>query len=133
MGRARLGPGKGPLNALESPINTPMPPVEVSPMIIEKIVEVPVQVIKEVIKEVPVYVDRIVHKEVTVPNEVIRIVREEVKVPVEVVKTMEVIKQVEVKVPVEVVKLVFKNPVWARWAVMTAILEAFIVLFLLSK
>jgi hypothetical protein len=71
---------------------------------VEKIVEVPVEVIKEV--EVPVEVIKEVEKIVEVPVEVIK----EVEVPVEVIKEVEKIVEVikEVEVPVEVIKEVEK-------------------------
>jgi Skp family chaperone for outer membrane proteins len=73
---------------------------QVEPEIIEKIVEVPVEVIKEVerIVEVPVEVIKEVERIVEVPvDRVVEIVRE---VPVEVIKEVEIIKEVEV--PIEI-------------------------------
>jgi hypothetical protein len=67
--------------------------------IVERIVEVPVEVIKEVEKivEVPVDVVREVEKIVEVPVEVIREVEKIVEVPVEVIKEIEKIVEVPVK------------------------------------
>jgi len=80
----------------------------------EKIVEVPVEVIREVEKivEVPVEVIREVEKIVEVPVEVIREVEKIVEVPVEVIREVEKIVEVPVdklveivrEVPVEVIK-----------------------------
>jgi hypothetical protein len=69
--------------------------------LVEKIVKVPVEVIKEVIKEVPVEVIREVIKEVTV--EVVREVPIEIKGDTQVI-TKEVIKEVKGEVPGEVIK-----------------------------
>ena len=74
--------------------------------VIEKIVEKPVEVIKEVIKEVekPIEVIKEVIKEVEKPVEVIKEIIKEVEKPVEVIK--EVIK--EVVKPVEIEKIIEK-------------------------
>ena len=73
------------------------------PVVVEKIVEKPVEVIKEVRVEVPV--EKIVEK----PVEVIKEVRVEVPVEKIVEKPVEVIKEVRVEVPVE--KIVIKEVV----------------------
>lgn len=83
----------------DEPDNTDTEPNTVE---VEKIVEVPVEVIKEVEKIVEVPVEVI--KEVEVPVEVIKEVEKIVEVPVEVIKEVEKI----VKVPVEVIKEVEK-------------------------
>ena len=75
------------------------------PVVVEKIVEKPVEVVKEVRVEVPV--EKIVEK----PVEVIKEVRVEVPVEKIVEKPVEVIKEVRVEVPVEkiVEKVVVKE------------------------
>ncbi|ORX39731.1 hypothetical protein BD324DRAFT_606985 [Kockovaella imperatae] len=80
-------------------------PVEVIKEV-EKIVELPVEVIREVIKTIEVPVE--VLKTVEIPVEVIKEVSKTVEVPIEVVRIVEVIKEVEkiVEVPVEVIKTV---------------------------
>ena len=83
----------------DEPDNTDTEPNTVE---VEKIVEVPVEVIKEVEKIVEVPVEVI--KEVEVPVEVIKEVEKIVEVPVEVIKEVEKI----VEVPVEVIKEVEK-------------------------
>ena len=83
----------------DEPDNTDTEPNTVE---VEKIVEVPVEVIKEVEKIVEVPVEII--KEVEVPVEVIKEVEKIVEVPVEVIKEVEKI----VEVPVEVIKEVEK-------------------------
>jgi Skp family chaperone for outer membrane proteins len=87
---SRIDPSSTPQVPIKYPSSTP----QVEPEIIERIVEVPVEVIKEVEKivEVPVEVIKEVDRIVEVPvDRVVEIVRE---VPVEVIK--------EVEVPIEI-------------------------------
>lgn len=90
--------------------------VEVEKIVyIDKIVEKPIEIIKEIIKEVPVEVIREVIKEIPIEIEVIREVEKIVEVPIEVVKEVPIYKEGKSKtktvvkeVPVEVIKEVIK-------------------------
>jgi hypothetical protein len=108
-------------------------------IVVERIVEVPVEKIVERVIEVPVekivYVDRPIEvlKEVTVerlierPGEVVETVREVIKeVPVEVIK-QEVVRVPEIK---ELTHLVFKNkaPIWAWIALAAAVVEMLVII-----
>ncbi len=108
MGKLTIGP-KGSLNALGSPIKqSKQDKVQVMPepieRIVERLIEVPVEVVREVEKRVEVLVDR----------------------PVEVIKEVE--KLVEVKIP----HIQFKTPKWAYWAILVAVLETVALALILS-
>lgn len=113
----------------EVPVEVEVPkevPVEVVKEVVkevpvEVVKEIPVEIIKEVVREVPVEVEKIVEKPVEVVKEVEKIVEKPVEVVKEVEKIVEkpveVIKEVEkiVEKPVEVIKEVEK-PVEAESA-----------------
>jgi hypothetical protein len=142
MGKIIIGGSAAP-NLIQSEPQVEQLPVEITIKEIEKIVEVPVEKIVtetvyvdnpiEVHKEV--FVDRVVEKPVEVIKEVERIV----EVPVEVIKEVpvEVIVEKIVYQPVEVqvekeIKVIKK--IVPKWAIMVAAIElAIIILLIISR
>jgi hypothetical protein len=108
---------------------------------VEKIVEVTVErIVKEVVfedKPFEVIKEITVEKIVEVPVEVIKVVEKQVEVPVEVIK--EIVKEVTVErlveVPVEVIREVkVIQRIVPKWAMMIAAVEfAIIILLLMSR
>lgn len=82
------------------------PKIEIKREVVEKVVKVPVEVVKEIVKiEVQ---ERIVEK----PVEIIKEVQVKVPFEVQVVKEVEVIKEIEVLKEVQVLK--YRTPKWAQ-------------------
>lgn len=121
MGKIKIGPTKhstiiqrtSPTVAID---NEPVAQVTASPTIIEKIVEVPVEVIKHVYVDVVKEIEKIVH----VPIETIK----HIEVPVETIK--EIIKEV----PVEVIK--FETKIVEKEVEVIKEIEKFVELKILS-
>lgn len=86
--------------------------------IIEKLVDRPVEVIREVEK----IVERVVEVRVEVPVEVLKIqeVEKRVEVPVEVTKE------------VDVIHVEYRVPHWARWFILASVVEAVVLAIMLG-
>lgn len=105
--------------------------VQAEPIYIDRIVEVPVEVVKETIKEVPVEVVKYVEVRVEVPKEVEVI--KEVPVIQEIEKIVEVEKKVTVDRPIYIDRIVFKEKIPQHMYVVVGVQAAMLAVLILAK